>query len=323
MNWISILLVVSIGVIGCKNSPPIQDSWQPHFDGVEKEPTGWKKMGMDRYIAGDYPRAINFFEVAKAESKEEDPQVEFLLFYSYLVTGNLTRAHNLTETAVALRPHSALGYYQAGLVSLWEGNAKDAALHLQRALELESHPPRTYFYLGVAQGTLGLLDQRAVSFKRAEKEYLQVLQKNSKDFTANYELATLYLYWKIKLDEAEDLLTRAEASLPSQWTPELPWEIGLIKSYYLPLQWAILQVERGKTEKALASLLKLVALVPAGAKPLQAELYFQLGRCYLANDNGERANKYFELSQVTDPTGPYAQESAKLSRSLAGKKTEN
>jgi tetratricopeptide (TPR) repeat protein len=185
----------------------------------------------------------------------------------------------------------------------------DAALDsFTRTLEFDNHPIRVHFYLGLAYGRQGNVLARDKTFAEGEKEYLQVLKLNPRDFTANYELASLYLYWNRNVDKVPLLLNSARLSLGEESEEELPEEKKYYLTYYLPVSEGILHYRKGDPHTSLKRLIETLPKAPSGVRADIAEVYFYLAKNYVALDQKGNAESFFERARSLDPNGIYSKD---------------
>ena len=274
----------------------------------------------EEYLKGDYPRATSHLEtVLFLRPNSSDPWNRYLLYYCYLITGRYQEALETAKTLIKLDAFQPLPYTQLGLAELWLGHPDIAVQNLSRALDFESHLPRTHFYLALAYAALGQNDERDRALDTGVKEYEEILKRNPDDFTANYELAALLLYWNRQLGRASGLLEKAQENflkdgpaghLGLDADAQLSANHQLYSQYYLPLLEGILLYRSGNAGDAVQRLLQASLNLPSGAKADAAEMYFYLGSGYQKLGNTAAAKNFFRESMQNDPTGPYAKTAA-------------
>jgi tetratricopeptide (TPR) repeat protein len=274
--------------------------------------------GVQAYTEGNFPRAATLMQTALAL----DPQFgelwpRFLIFYSALVTGDYAHALSQAEVLANEMPYQPLVYQQLGLAHLGLGNAKAAAEAFQKALDFESHAPRVHFYLGIAQGQLNQPKEQQRAFQEAQREYQDILRFNPRDFLASYELAALFLFRNIKIEEVGQLLENARESLTARAQEELPMQRPLYTNFYLPLLEGIYAFRKNDLELAQSRLSGALAHIPAGAKADAAELYFYLGKTNLGLHQETLAKPLLSEALSLDPHGAYAKEADTAIRGLA------
>jgi tetratricopeptide (TPR) repeat protein len=290
----------------------------PTADSPESLAQTLRQTAFDQYRAGDYPRAITNFETASWIAPQTmGTWPKYILYYCYMVTGRYREALALANSLVKADPYQAISYQQVGLAQLWLGQAPAALESFQRALEFDSHAPRIHFYVGLAHSQMKQLPKRDVAFTQGVKEYEEILKRNPTDFSANYELASLLLFWNQDLARASLCLDQAKKSFPGDPEAELEADHKLFVNYYLPLLEGILLYRKGNTPTAQQTLLKALANLPSNSKADVAELYFYLGKTYADLGNQDTAKSFLENGLNSDPAGPYAGDTTKIIRGLA------
>lgn len=272
------------------------------------------------YAQGDYTKAIAHFEIAGLiEPSPVENWYRYLLCYSYLYTGQLNEALAAARELVTLEPYSPLAYQQLGLVLLWAGQPKSALTEFHKSLEFDSHYTSTHFYSGLAFHILKNTAERDKAFSEAEKEYELVLQKNPKDLSANYELASLLLFANRDLAKVGSRIQNVREGLLT--TDETSQDRRLFQNYYLPLLEGIYAFRRANADLAVEKLLSALPHVPAGARADLAEVYHYLSLAYLARGESDKATPFLEKGIDLDPNGVYASEMRESIRGLASQKS--
>lgn len=267
-----------------------------------------RSQAIANYSRGEFPRAVQQLEsslLLEGEPSENWPQ--YLLYYCYLATGDYRNALRLSETLVQSDPFQSTSYQQVGLAQLSLGNAEEALLNFQRALEFETHATRTHFYVGLAQERLKNIPAKQAAFAEAEKEYAQTIAANPNDFSANFELASLYLYWNQSVEKVPLLVNAAKTSLAQTAEEDLPLERRIYAQYYLPILEGILLFRRGSGKEAVGKLVAALSNMPSGIKADLAEIYHYLGSSYALLEEMDLAKGFLERSLQTDPEGMYSQ----------------
>lgn len=287
--------------------PPTAPPARPATEGEDGRIQTLVDQGYYYYARGDFARALqNLESVFLLDPQYPETWARFLLYYCQLATADYKAALRTAEELVKASPNQPLGYLQVGIAELWLGETPAAVLSLQRALDFESHSPRVHFYLGLAQAELKSTAARDKSFKDAEAEYHQILKMNPKDFSANYELAALYLYWNRNVDEASKAIAVAKESILHGADEELPPDRKLFVSYYLPLLEGILLYRKGDPKSSLKALTDSLANAPSGARADLAEIYHYMGRDYLALGDTAGGRTLLDKGLALDPKGPYS-----------------
>jgi hypothetical protein len=307
------LLVALLLIVGCSHTPNLPTTPSNKLETTELErANSLRKEGIALYEKGSYLEAIPPLETSLwLEPGHND--IQFLLYYCYLSTGDYKQAKRVAEAIAKSFPFQSLSYQQIGLAELWSGNKSEAFRNLTRAKEFEFHQPKLHFYLGLASDTA---DSRDKAFQTAEEEYEEVLKKNSKDFTANFELASLYLYWNKNLERIPSLLIAAKANLIDE-TEEFPEERGVLLKFHFPLLEGILAYRKGDPNTSINKLLSALAEAPQGATADLAELYYYMAASQAALDNTGTAKMLYEKSLSLAGKGPFAAEAKKELRAIS------
>lgn len=321
------VLSLSLLVLACSHEPTAPQTATAVVPTTLYEDNGrkptvetWLERAKEAYRAGNFARATRFLETAFVyDIQGPDGAATDLLFYLYLSQGDYPRALKLARALVKKYPFRALSYYQAGLAELWSGDAQVASEHFRRALEFQEHPARTHFFLGLAYERTGNEAARAKEFQTAEKEYRQILKANPRDFTANFELAHLYLYWNVAWQKSEELIAAARKSLRN---PDFENILNsyIYQDHHLKLLEGIYYTHKGEPQRAMAALWQTLSSAPDGAQADLAEIYYYLGMNYAALRADPQASNFLRKAAQTDPTGPYANRTEVALRRIASEK---
>jgi len=311
MPLLAILLALILGCASPPPTPPIGSAAAVEATELERA-NALRKEGIALYERGNYLEAISQLETSLwLEPGRSD--IQFLLFYCYLSTGNYKAAKRTANTLARNFPFQSLSYQQLGLAELWMGNKKAALEYLRRAKDFKFYQPKLNFYIGLASDSE---NARHKSFGAAEEEYEEILKKNPKDFTANFELASLYLFWNKKIERVAGLLATAKTNLIGE-TEEFPEEQGVLLRFHFPLLEGILAYRTGNPAGSVAKLLHALADAPQGSSADLAELYYYMGLSHAALENAGTAQMLFEKSLSLDEKGPFATESKRELRTLS------
>jgi len=321
----SLLATAEKGDLRDRPTPPPDEkaARDPAFVYLQKKNSlaSFADEGMRRYAQGDCTGAQNSLEAAKLfEPEKLTAWSQNLLYHAMMSCGQYDKAQAVAEEIVRNAPLESLPFLQLGIAELWNKKPKPALENFKRALEFDSHSPRTHFYKGIAHGYLGDAKAREKEFLEAVKEYRTILTRNPKDFTANYELAALYLYWPTELSEASKRVAAAKESLTGSAPPpdELSEEKKWMTQFHMPLLEGILYSRLGEHDDAVDKLKEALLKAPSGARADVAELYFYLGKSLQAQQEKEKAKGAFAKSGELDPNGPFSQE-AKRGLAAVGK----
>lgn len=324
------MFFVVLCIIGCSSSPdPSLDSGLPYLfrtaTSYSETTQGRYQKLMDRgfayYWRGDFTRTIHQLESALLfEEQSEESWAKYILYYCYMATGQYYNALKLAEKLVKTRPHESLSYQQVGLAQLWLGKIQTAIQSFQRALEFETHSPLVYFYLGLAEEKKKKNKKRNQAFQKAEGEYKQILKTNPSDFDANYELASLYLYWNKNINETTRLVESAKQSILRNSEETLAPEKSVYLKYYLPRLEGILHHRQNKSKESQNILFNSLSNAPSGVRSDLAEIYLYIGKNYSKLGEMESASSFLEKAKTMDPKGPYVAEIKKQLRIIASQK---
>jgi tetratricopeptide (TPR) repeat protein len=324
-------LVLGVILTGCA-SPPLKPAitnteppstaapLPPKADNTENRSQNLRDQAYAEYLKGDLPKAVHFLETSLLlDPQPQESWPRYILYYCYLALGDYSRALSIAESLVKDHPYQSLVYQQVGLANLWLGDAQQAVADFQRALDFESHSPRVHFYLGLAYAQLNQDTAKDKSFQEAKDEYDQILKSNPKDFMANYELASLFLFWDRYVDKVAPLIATTKESITPEADEELPQEKLLYSSFYVPMLEGILACRKGEAKASLKILLNLIPHVPSGIKADLAEIYFFIAKDFVLLSDAKTAKGFFERSISMDPKGAYVPEGQKTMRSIASK----
>jgi tetratricopeptide (TPR) repeat protein len=327
MKWIP-ALCLSLFLTHCASAPLLKGvpkgvtGPEGQASAVEADALGEAAMkdlltrGYERYKKSDFAGAIQLWEMVWLlnRSKKQDPWTPALLSYCYLATGQYSKAVSLAEERLKRDPHSTLPYHQLGVALLWSGKTAEAESTLRLAAEFESRSADTFFYLGIALERLGKLPEAEKEWERGESEYNSVLRSNPTDFVANYGLAQLLLYRRVKLEEAEKAIQTAKTALGTSTDSELALERELYMGFYLPALEGQWNLQRESPSTAVAPLLLALKNSPSGAKADIAEIYFHLGQALSDLKQPETSKDFFAKARELDPFGMYSKTSAASKR---------
>ncbi len=279
-----------------------------------------RENGIAYFLKSDYPKAIQQLETAVVFSPEqEETKSKFHLYYAYLATGEYKKALSTAEFLVNAHPYISISYQQVGLAQYFLGQTAEAMQSFQKAAEFDAHSPRLHFYMGLAQEKLNQNEAKEKSFKLAEKEYKQILKSNEDDLSANYELASLYLFWNANVKEVPSLINTAKNILKSD-KQELTEEAKkTFQEFYFPLLEGIYAYRQSDSKTAIEFLLTALSNAPSGLKPDLAETYYYLGLSHKSLGEKDKAKALLEQSLALDPRGPLASEATKSIRDLSRK----
>jgi len=262
--------------------------------------------GLKYYRDGDVARAQITLEnsVFLSTEKVADRSLQ-LLHYLYLITGQYDEAFKVGTELLSSLPYSPHAYEAVGVAQLWSGQTRLALSSLMRAREFEGHSPRTQFYIALAHERLKHTLDMKKAISRAVTQYEQILRANAKDFSANYELANLLLFFRQDIDRVPLLLSNARAAVDSLSDSDTGVGKQWYTQYYLALSDGILAYQKKDPERALSILRGVLPYVRPYAKADLAELYFYIGNCLDSLGQKPQAAQFLQRSASLDPHGAY------------------
>lgn len=288
----------------------------------EENPTAkqLKERGLSHFLSSDYPKAIQQLETSFLLAPEsEETKSKFHLYYAYLATGEYKKALSTAESLVSHYPYLSLSYQQLGLAHYFLGDTTEAQQAFQKASEFDAHSPRLHFYMGLVHDKLNQPEQKEKAFLSAEKEYRQILKSNEDDLTANYELASLFLFWNKNTKEVPSLIHHAKNILNSDKADLTEEAKKTFHDFYFPLLEGIYAYRQSDAQLAIELLLSAFSNAPSGIKPDLAETYYYLGLSHQMIGEKDKAKALLEQSLTLDPRGPMATEASKTIRALSKK----
>lgn len=323
----SLVVFLTFTLIACSHTQPVvptaNEITQPSPitsikpDLYENRVQTLREEAYGEYLRGEFPRAISHLETALTlDVQGQEVWPRYILFYCYMAVGEYEHALSVAENIVKDHSFQSLPYQQVGLAQLWLGQVPNAIQNFQRALDFEAHSPRVHFYLGLAYAKLGQESSKEKAFADAKNEYEQILKANPKDFNANYELASLFLFWNKNIDKVPTLLTTTRESFTPAAEEDVPQEKKVYLNFYIPLLEAILMYQKGSPKDAQKVLLDLVQNIPSGIKADLAEIYFYLGKTYQSLGDPQLAKSFLEKSASLDSKGAYALQTQHILRTI-------
>jgi Flp pilus assembly protein TadD len=236
-------------------------------------------LALTQYRSGQLEAALRTVEEL---SLHEAPRGELLSLrgWVYNKMRRLNKARESLEMAIAQEPENADHYLDLSTVLNSEGDTEAALQVILEGLQKDTQKDRL-------EVQMGLLYQKAGSYKEAEKCYQESLQSNPKNRSAYLALAGLM--WSTgRQNETLDLLDNAVRFLPSD---------ALLHYMYGGL---LLESERDlspeRVEKS-ASLLKRALVL----NPPYANTHYALGKLYLKKGEEEEARSSFEKACAFAP----------------------
>jgi len=217
---------------------------------------------------GDYPKAIENFELCFAATRDPTPEAHYMLAMAYALSGDKDKAVPHAEAAVAKSDSPQEGRLQL-LSSLYfdQGRYEQVEELLRRLL---THFPSKKYWMQLAAiyGELGRYD---LALAVQESMFEQHLLTEHREYVT---LAQLYLNGGVPYEAARVLEAGLDAGIVEDTTEG--WD--LLASSYLQAH-----------EYALA----LPALERAADKSSDGESYVRLGEAYLGEERWEEARRAF------------------------------
>ena len=182
--------------------------------------------GLKYFQAGDFNKAIEFFEKGSAKFPES-VEVNYDLGVSYLRSGRTEEAIARLQKALALNPNLIEAYFALGECYFAKGESQNALDAFSRALEIEPGNAQVFYNLGIVYYNNDKTDEAVLSFEKAK-------ELNPK-FTSTYYQLGLALIKKgdfAKAIEAFEMFLSLEPSAPEaestkKMIEELKKQIGL------------------------------------------------------------------------------------------------
>ena len=164
--------------------------------------------GLKYFQAGDFTKAIEFFEKGSAKFPES-VEVNYDLGVSYLRSGRADEAIARLRKALALNPNLIDAYFALGECHFARGETQNALDVFSRALEIQPDNSQVYYNLGIIYYKNDKTDDAVRSFEKAR-------ELNPK-FTSTYYQLGLALIKKgdfAKAIEAFEIFLSLEPSAP-------------------------------------------------------------------------------------------------------------
>jgi tetratricopeptide (TPR) repeat protein len=164
--------------------------------------------GLKYFQAGDFTKAIEFFEKGSAKFPES-VEVNYDLGISYLRSGRADEAIARLRKALTLNPNLIEAYFALGECHFAKSETQNALDAFSRALEIQPDNAQVYYNLGIIYYNNGKTDEAVLSFEKAK-------ELNPK-FTSTYYQLGLALIKKgdfAKAIEAFEIFLSLEPSAP-------------------------------------------------------------------------------------------------------------
>src|SRR4030043_205334 len=164
--------------------------------------------GLKHFQAGDFAKAIEFFEKGSAKFPDS-VEVNYDLGVSYLRSGRTDEAIARLRKVMALNPNLIEAYFALGECHFAKGETQNALDAFSLALEIQPGNAQVYYNLGIVYYNNGKTDEAVFSFEKAK-------ELNPK-FTSPYYQLGLALVKKgdyAKAIEAFEMFLSLEPSAP-------------------------------------------------------------------------------------------------------------
>ena len=217
---------------------PLETAIQVNFGGGEEHKFTLERVppkisedpdlaeGLKHFQAGDFTRAIEFFEKGSAKFPES-VEVNYDLGVSYLRSGRTDEAIARLRKALALNPNLIEAHFALGECHFAKGETQNALDEFSRALEIQPDNAQVYYNLGIIYYNNDKTDEAILYFEKAK-------ELNPK-FTSTYYQLGLALIKKgdfAKAIEAFETFLSLEPAAPEaestkKMIEELKKQIGL------------------------------------------------------------------------------------------------
>jgi len=124
--------------------------------------------GLKYFQAGDFTKAIEFFEKGSAKFPES-VEVNYDLGVSYLRSGRADEAIARLRKAMALNPNLIEAYFALGECHFAKGETQNALDAFSRALEIQPGNAQVYYNLGIVYYNNDKTDEAILSFEKAKE----------------------------------------------------------------------------------------------------------------------------------------------------------
>jgi tetratricopeptide (TPR) repeat protein len=232
-----------------------------------ENPQAYRALGLFYQATGQQEKAIAEFE-SLASSKPKDTIVRSHLVEILLDLNRTDDAEKLNGDILKSNPGDALALLSEGRLFVLAGKYQEATVSLQKAIKSDPNSAAGYYWLGVAQRALGLLDSAKSSFVRAVQLRPQMAE-------ASVALTAL----DVKSGDYNEAQRQADQALAMN--------PNLTQSYVAGAQVALAKGESGQAEALVAEALKRNP-VSLSAWSMQIKLDINQGR---AQDAAQRLSQ--------------------------------
>lgn len=305
MRFFSVVMLIII-VSGCATvrKPAADNGEDIVAKELKEEPTLQKQTDIlydkayQAYLDGDYENAIVSFESAGLLDPEKMQFWRKLaLSYCLIATGRYQDAQKLTLSLIREKPDYWKSYMNMGLIHLWQGRFSKAESYFLKSQDFQDAEPSVNLYLGITYQLMKRKKSANQQFDSAEKDYQQIMKNNPNDEQAFIELAYLYLYSDRQQMEIVNLLDQAQKIIEDSDNLE---KKKIWINFYLPHLRGIWFYKEGNHLQSILTLTKALEHAPTGVRVDLAEVYYYLGKNYLALKDMERTKYFFEKALAID-----------------------
>jgi len=266
------------------------------------------KSAYINYKNNNFTKAIINYETAKIFNISLDFWHSHALAYCYLTVGNYKKSIDLLEKLIEDKPEIADSFVLLGFNFMRTGKIDLAIDNFNRALALETHSPRTYYYLGLAKKMKNSRYKLTEMISKAKREYIKILSKNPNDFETLLDFSYLFATSGDILS-ARNYLEKAKSAL--NISPEIeeityqqslaPYQNPIWSFFYLNLIEGIILNKEKEPLKSNQSFLIALQNPPGGSKLDIAEIYYYISQNFTALKNTSASSTAIKLAKELDP----------------------
>ena len=137
-------------------------------EGVMPEAEGLLEKGKSYLWAGDYEKAITYFEKAVRENPlSTDTNLYFFLGFTYAMLQRYQEAMEAYKEAIRLKPNYAEAHYNLGLAYGNLGRYQEAVEAYKQSIRVKPDDAVAYINMGTAYGGLGRNQEAMEAYKQA------------------------------------------------------------------------------------------------------------------------------------------------------------
>jgi len=256
--------------------------------------------GRAALAAGDADTAVDCIETALLiDPLLADPQTSAELFQTRMMAGKYRLALSTAEDIARQAPDRATSYFYLGLAHLWLRHYRPSVAAFERALDFQSYPTLTRFYLGMAHGARGNREQQDRAWERAVEEYERILTANPRSSETLMDLARLLLLWEHSVERVGGLLETASQTLAGMEAAAPPH--GVLR---LEILQGIHRYRKGEPAAALAALTTAIGRERLPSRAELAEVYWFSAKAAEAGGKHSLGKTLLARARETDPASP-------------------